>query len=209
MAKGKHKTNRSRSERIELACELFGKAWSDSDVARELKVARNTARSYREIYEQRLKKATEDNPRFLQNIVGNTMRMIEENLLIVKTAWQEYHRATKPIKVECPRCERGFKIPSPDYDTRNKLLKTILSAHETRAKLYGAMGVKQEFVAMVANVERAQKKLIEFMVNELCDGCRDKLLAYMSTPEMAQYLSPAGEIEAPAWEEDEEEPVPA
>jgi len=203
MAKGKHATPMTRSERIERASELFGRGWTDADVMRELKVARNTVRSYRVIYEERLQKTLVENPRFLQDVAGNTMRMLQEYEEVRRTAWMEHHKAGKSIKVECPRCERSFKIPSPDYDTRNKLLKTVLAAQEGRAKLFGTLGVKQEFLAMVANVERVQQALIKFMTEELCDHDREKLLAYLSTPEIAQYMNASAPfVSADSWEED-------
>lgn len=205
----KTKSHLNRSERIERAVELYNRGWTITDVARDLKVAMNTARAYKEIYESQLNQQVEDNPRYLQDIVGNTTRMIQENETVRRDAQKLLKSAEKPVKVTCERCEHTFKIPAQDYDVRNRILKTILSAQESRAKLFGAMGVKAEFVAMVASVGKVQEKLIQFMQDELCDEDRNKLLAMLASLDDGRYTnnaeswtpSPVPALEAESWED--------
>lgn len=181
----------TRSQRIERACELYSRGYNPTDVARELRIARNTARSYRDIYSQRLKEQKEANPHFLQDLVGNTLAMLEELEQVRRESWRDHDMAK--VGVECPRCEEHFEIAS--LSTRNNIMATILKAQSERAKLFGTMGVKQEFFAMVAGVKAVQDALLVFMARELCPNDRAKLDEYLGTPEIQAYMG-GGQLDA-------------
>lgn len=202
-AKGKLKHKLTRSQRIERACELFSRGYSDSDVARDLPVARNTARAYRAIYEERLKDRTAENPRFLHDIIGNTNRQLEELEQVRNALWKDFEQARSGIEIECENCEEVMIVPIASMTTRNSIMANIIKAQDQRAKLYGVIGVKAEFYSMVAGVKAVQDALLAFMSAELCAEDREKLARYLDTPEIAQYLntSPAA-ISAESWEEE-------
>lgn len=205
MSKGKTKSKLSRSERIEKAFEMFERGFNDSDVARTLKVARNTAAAYRTIYQRKSAERADENPRLLQNILGNTMQMLSEIDHIRKAAWKEFEKADKKQRIECPECHEDVVIIFPDADLKNKLLNTALKAQGDRAKLLGTLGVKAEFLGMVAAVKFVQEKLLKFMAENLCAEDRAKLIALLSSPEMAQYMGAAGTMDVEGWEETDHE----
>lgn len=203
--KTKRKHKMTRSQRIERACLLFSRGYTDSDVARDLPVSRNTAHAYRVIYEARLKEHVNENPRFLHDIIGNTRRQIEELEEVRRAMWRDYEDAKTGIEIECENCEEVMVIPIASMTTRNSIMANIIKAQDQRAKLYGVLGVKAEFFAMVAGVKALQDALLAFMSAELCPEDRVKLERYLDTPEISQYLNtPTAAITASSWEDVDE-----
>lgn len=193
---------KTRSQRIERATELFSRGYSNMDVARDIGISRNTATAYRKIYEERLKTKTAENPRFLHDIIGNTVRQIEELDEARKALWKDYELARVGLEIECESCEEVMLVPVASMTTRNSLMANIIKVQDQRSKLYGVIGVKAEFFAMVAGVKAVQDALLAFMSAELCPADRAKLDRYMDSPEIAQYLTGAPEaIEAQSWEQ--------
>jgi tRNA G26 N,N-dimethylase Trm1 len=183
---------------------LFQRGFSDTDVSRKLKVARNTAKAYRTIYERKITEEARANPRLLQDVLGNTIRMLGEYEHIRKAAWKEYAKADRKVEMECPHCEEVVQIIYPDPELRNKLLNTAMKAQSERAKLYGTMGVKADALAAIAAVKHVQDALIKFMTEMLCDADRAKLITYLTSPEMAPYMGAAGTIDVESWEDTDE-----
>lgn len=191
----------TRGERTERAFDLFSRGYSNADVARKLRVHRNTAANYRVLYEEKLKQAKLDNPAFLQDILGNTLRLVGELEQIQREAWRNHEKAKRKTTVECPHCEKIVFHEDSDPVLRDRILNTLLKAQSERAKLMGVIGVKAEFMALVAQVKAVQDKLLTFMATELCEADREKLDRYLSGSEMSAYMGSSGAIEAESWEE--------
>lgn len=168
------------SERRERAFQLYLKGYTVADVARDLEVAPNTASRYKSEYEEELEQQTKSNPALLQDVLKNTFRSLEELDQLRKEAWQRYERATTD-------------------GTRTKYMRIILASQDQRAKLFGLMGVKQQYMVFVNNVHAVQQKLMQFMREELCDRDRRKLEAYM-TEELSEFMGEGQVIDAEAIE---------
>lgn len=203
MSRGKSKSPQTRSERIETASDYFRRGYSDSDVARKLKIARQTAAAYRVIYEQRLKEKTADDPAFLQDVVGNTNRMLSELDQIIRNVWKDVDQADKKIKIRCDNCEEISLVVLPDLDLKAKLYGLALKAQQDRSKLYGVIGVKAEVIAKIQAVEFVQNALLKFMAEKLCQHDREALVEFLTSPALAPYMGgQAGVIEAESWEDE-------
>lgn len=194
------KSGLTRSERIEKACELYARAYSPTDVARKLKVARNTAIAYRVIYESRMQKAVNDDPGFLTDIVGNTMRMLVELDQTRSRLNKDADMVAEKFTVECDNCGHEILVKSPNFELRAKIIGQVLKAQDMRAKLFGTLGVKAEFMQMVAITKRVQDMIIKFMSEELCERDMAKLKTLLNSPAMLQYMRSAALTEVESWE---------
>lgn len=146
--------------RRERAAELFARGWSDIEVARELGVDKTTAIRYRKRYEAELEERVAERPDLLRNVVENTFRAIAELDQVRAAAWADYERSNTAA-------------------AKSSFLKVALACQVERAKLFGLMGVKQEFAHHVQRVRDLQDKLIEFMQTRLCDVDRQSLLEFL------------------------------
>jgi nucleoid-associated protein YejK len=174
------------------------KGWTAVAVAAELNVTEETARRYRQEYLDKIKQQAQANPSMLVEVLQNTLVALEENDQIRYHAWQDYDNCGGQ-EIECD-CGTMIELPPRPGNVRNALLKTILSAQEQRAKLYGLFGVKAEFYQQVQHIKTLQDKLLEFMRRELCPADRAKLLRFMEGHEDMVNLPaiPASSIEREA-----------
>lgn len=214
----KSKSKMSLSQRRERAFQLFAKGYTNADVASELKVNKDTAAGYREKYEASLHAQASANPRYLQDVVTNTFRSFGELDQIRKDAWAHMKDRKQEIEFECPHCgEEGVLTIKTEVSdqTRVQYQNVLLKAQDQRSKLFGLMGVKQEIFVAVMQVKAVQDLVIDFLTNKLCAVDRAELESFLQSPEMAKYMSSAGQLEAGAEimdldsEEMEEVRVPA
>lgn len=166
----------SLSERRERAFELYLRGYTVADVARDLQVSPNTAGRYKREYEAELEEQTQSNPALLQDVLKNTFRSLEELDQVRKEAWQHYERAHSDVN-------------------RTKYMRIIINCQDQRAKLFGLMGVKQQYMVFVNNVHTVQQKIMQFMREELCDRDREKLEAYL-TEELSEFMDSGPVLDA-------------
>ncbi len=157
--KAKRKTQ--LRQRREVASELFSKGYSIAEVSRGMRVSYNTARRYREWYEDQLAEEAMRDPRLLDDVLKNTLRALKELDEIRTAAWADYENA-------------AFA------GSRAHFLRITLSAQEQRAKLFNLFGVKAEYMAHVQRVAQVQQKLLTFLRDELCPEDRAKLEAVLA-----------------------------
>lgn len=190
MPRGSTASELSLHERREKAGKMFSRGASNSQVAKELNVHPDTARRYREEYEADLITSARNNPQMLTDVLLNTMRALDELDQVREEAWRMYEEALT---------DEG----EPRHTVRQTYLKTILSAQEQRAKLYGLFGVKAEFFAHVQNVRIVQQKLIQFMQTNLCAEDRSKLEEFLTSEDVRRFMQQSGDLpELPVGEED-------
>lgn len=168
------------AERRERAFEYFSKGLNVSQVARKLDVTWDTAKSYRERWQEDLSKRARSNPQLLQDVVKNTLQSLEQIDFALAEAWKTYHQCS-------------------DYDTGLKAIGHVRSLLQDRSRLLGLMGVKQEMWNLVASVKDVQDRLLDFMQAELCPSDREKLIRFLSGAEFERYMNtnlPVLEIES-------------
>lgn len=166
----------SLSERREEAASLFRKGFTNADVARRLKVSPDTAASYRKWYEQRHQQEIADNPHFLNEVLSNTLKNLQEIDEVRKEAWRQYHKAeARQIKLQA--------------------LNTVRACQQDRARIYGLLGVDQATSAMYANIKFVQDKILQFLNEAICDDDRGKLARMLATPEFQKYFGASGNVE--------------
>ncbi len=178
--RGKSNSPLSRSERIERFFELADQGYRNAEICREMGISKDTARSYREKWEERVEQRKLEVPNLLRDVLGNTIRQLEELDRIRKAAWSEYERASEPFEIACEECEHTMTVTVASATARNNALNTALKAQDSKAKVLGVIGVKQDFIMHVVRVENAMKRLLSFMANELCERDRLILDEYMS-----------------------------
>lgn len=204
MSKGKHRSALSRFERIELASEIYRRGGTPSDVARKVKVSRQTAYTYREIYEAQLVEKAAKNAHQLSNHPLNAQRMLDELEEARRLAFQEFQKADRKTKIQCPECEEDIIVQIPDPDVKAKFLGLILKAQQDRAKLLGALGVKADTLAAVAAVKFVQDAMLKWMMENLCQVDRDALAGFLMSPDMLPYMGQQSGVpilEGESWEE--------
>jgi len=191
MPKGRTKSKLSLEERRLAAFDLFRQGMSDGDVGRQIGVSRQTAYSYRKIYEKRLYERASANPRFFRDVVANTMRALEELDQVRADAWKQLRRKRTKVPVTCPHCSEDFdftvEYPVSDQ-SRSQYHSTLLKAQEQRSKLLGVIGVKHEVFIAIMQVKIVADKLMAFMGRELCANDREKLEEFLTGPEMIDYM---------------------
>lgn len=191
MAKGKTKSTLNLSKRRERAFELFARGYTNTDVAKDLKVRMDTVASYRKLYEERIHAQAAANPNFLREVVDNTVRALEELDKIRADAWLHLEDRIVKTEHECPECETTFvekeRIAISDQ-TRAQYHNVLLKAQDQRAKLMGLLGVKHEVFVAIMQVKVVQDKLLDFMGRNLCEGDRAKLDAFLTSPELVEYM---------------------
>jgi hypothetical protein len=177
MPSGRTRSPLRLGARREKAFELFRRGFSNVEVAEEIQVSPDTAARYRKLYEDRIVEAAREQPDLLRDVLANTIRTLTELDAIRRNAWQRLEE-------------------NPPDSVRSSLLNTLLKAQDQRSKLFGLLGVKQEYAAHVAKVRQQQEQLIEFMSRELCPVDREKLEEYL-LDEMAAGLATLPEIPHP------------
>jgi DNA-binding CsgD family transcriptional regulator len=187
----KTKSKLSLSKRRERAYLLFSRGYTDTDVAKDLHVNKDTVRKYRARYNESIHTQAAANPRFLQDVVANTMRSLTELDQIRADAWKHMEPRTEKIEFECPHCEEVTVIKQkiePSDDTRSKYMSHLLKAQEMRAKLLGVLGIKTDVFIAVMQVKVVADHLMRFMAEELCAEDRAKLEEFLMMPEIAEYV---------------------
>lgn len=164
------------------------KGWTIVAVAADLSVTEETASRYKHEYQDKIQQQAAANPSMLVEVLQNALVALDENDTIRRHAWEDFDNCDG-MEVECD-CGTVLVLPPRPSTTRNAYLKTILSAQEQRAKIYGLFGVKAEFYQQVAHIKQLQDKLIEFMKRELCPEDRAKLLRLLADE------GPVGDIPA-------------
>ena len=172
--RGRTRSRYRLTDRREIAYEKFMKGATVQDVADDLEVTWDTAKRYKVEYESRVQELARANPSMLIEVIQNSIKALEENDLVRKKAWDEYEAAGGRV-IECEHCASEILLPPTPSTVRNSYLKTILSAQEQRAKIYGLFGVKAEFYGQVQKIKSLQDKLLDFMRTQLCPEDRRKL----------------------------------
>lgn len=147
-------------QRKEVAFSLFVKGYTNAEVAREIGIHPDTVTRYRRSHEERLTAEAAANPHLLRDVLGNTLRSLEELDRVRMEAWKQYEAATSAT-------------------VKKDFLNVITKAQSERAKLFGLMGVKQDTLVYINGVKQAQDKIMDFMAKELCAADRRKLEAYL------------------------------
>lgn len=194
MPRGVTESPYSRRQRRERAFVMFAKGYRNVDVQRSLKVSSDTVRRFRRAYEEHLQQEVSDNPRMLTDVLGNTVRTIEEIDLVRKDAWSRLD-AEKHKRHVCEECGCHLKLPTSEAVA---LEKVILDASRDRMRLFGLLGVKQEYFLHVQRVQMVQAKIIQFLQTELCDDDRRKFDSFMmrELPSGSSEIIDAEEISA-------------
>lgn len=157
--KGKYK-RMGIGQRKEVAFECFKKGYTNAETAREIGIHPDTVTRYRRAYEEQLAAEVQGNPHLLRDVLGNTLRSLEELDRVRAAAWKDYQEATSAT------AKKGF-------------LDLAIKAQSERAKLFGLMGVKQDTLVYINGVKEVQDKLMDFMTKELCPADRAKLEKYL------------------------------
>lgn len=147
-------------QRKEVAFELFKKGYTNAEVAREVKIHPDTAKRYRDAYETALAAEVASNPGLLRDVLGNTLRSLEELDRARAAAWKDYQEATSAS------AKKGF-------------LDLVIKAQGERAKLFGLMGVKQDTLVYINGVKEMQDRLMDFLQRELCPADRKKIEKFL------------------------------
>jgi hypothetical protein len=182
----KSKSRLSLSKRRERAFELFARGYTNKDVKADLGVSGDTVANYRKLFEERVHAQAASNPEFISDVLTNTLRLLTESDQVRADAWK--HLEERTVKIECPKCEHGFKVKVPVTDqVRAQYHNVILKALDMRAKLFGILGVKAEMFAAVQSTQYVQAKMIEWMMKNLQPADRDSLASFMET-ELSEYV---------------------
>lgn len=202
------KSKLSLSERREQAFLLFARGYTNSDVARKVKINKDTAASYRALYEQRVHAQAAANPTFLRDVLSNTIRALEELDQIRADAWKQISEdRTMLYDLECESCGTSLeaRLPWPLGDeARTKYQNILLKAQDQRSKILGVLGVKAEVIAAMTQIKIVQDLMLKFMVEKLCADDKRALEDFLTSPEMTQYTGGAARAfnaeEVPALE---------
>lgn len=198
MTKGKTKSKKTLKERKEEAFRKFAQGATVIEVARDLKVSRQTAASYKRKYEESLEAEAIANPRLLQDVLKNTIRSLRELDIIRRDAWDRLEAKPQRIDVSCPECEADFAIKvnlPPGDQARVQYQNVLLKAADQRSKLFGIMGVKHEVFVAITNVQLVQSKMLEWMGRNLCAQDREALAQFLET-DLREFMPGEGVIGA-------------
>lgn len=147
-------------QRREAAWELFKRGYTNAEVAREMGIHPDTVTRYRRLFEATLAAETAANPGLLRDVLGNTLRSLEELDAIRTMAHKDYQESTSAT------ARKGF-------------LDIMVRAQSERAKLFGLMGVKQDTLVYINGVKEMQDKLMDFLQRELCSADRRKIERFL------------------------------
>lgn len=162
MPRGKTSSPYGRAARKEKAFDYYSRGFSIIEVARELQVDRTTASRYKQLYENSLQSEATNNPTLLRDILRNTVRALTELDQVRAEAWKRYEATENEA-------------------TKATFLNTALKALEQRAKLFQLFGVKAEYMAQVALIQRQQDELVRFLgEHEFCEPDRDAIVDFLA-----------------------------
>ena len=195
----KSKSKLGLSQRRERAFECFAKGYTNTDVARELKVHMDTVAKYRALYEERIHAQAASNPNFLKDVLTNTVRSLEELDRIRADAWKHMENRKKKTTIECPDCGHQWKeieeIEVSDQ-TRATYHNVLLKAQDQRSKLFGVLGVKQEVFVAIMQVKVVQDKVLDWLAENVQGELRENLATFLET-ELGEYMGGAQGALAP------------
>lgn len=198
--KGKTKSTLSLSERRYRAAELFQKGYTDTDVARELEVTRNTAASYRRRWREEVKQEAAADPSRFRDVLTNTALQLDEIDQVRKVAWEKLHRQPGKLLIECESCEAEMEYQysfAPSDTAVVGLLNLLTKTAEQRAKLLGLMGVEQRVFVEIQNVNFVQQKMM-WWLGEKLDASQRRDLADFIERELADFIGSDGEDGPPS-----------
>jgi len=186
MPKGKTASTMTRKVRLDHAFTYFKQGMTNAQVARNLKVHPDTITTYRHKYEEHLLLVKENNPGVLMDVLGNTLRSLEELDLVRADAWARLQEAE-------PHCCQECGLECGCYVTLNAqsaatLHNVVLKAMDQRTKLFGLLGVKQDVFLHIQQVSELQNKLLEFLQTQLCEIDRVRLQLFLGQmmPELSE-----------------------
>lgn len=160
MSKGKTESKMRIGERKQKAFEGIKQGLTNVEIAKRIKVSPGTVSRYRKDYIAQISDQARNNPDLLRDVLGNTIKALEELDLVKAEAWKLYNRTnSETTKISC--------------------LARITACQDQRAKLFGLFGVKAEFFLHVDAIRQQQSKLLEFMGEHLCPTDRIALEAYI------------------------------
>lgn len=174
----KSKSKLGLSQRRERAFQLFARGYTDVDVRKDLGVAKDTVAGYRRQYEANISAQATANSELLSQVIGNTMRSLQELDMIRADAWQHMESRTVRTRITCPHCEEEFihkLVYEVSDQTRAQYHNVLLKAQGERTKLFGLIGVKQEMMARYESINALSQLILAFMVEELCNADRLKV----------------------------------
>lgn len=200
MGRGRTKSKLTLGERRRKAGDLFAKGFSDDEVARELRVTRQTVNSYRRRYEEELHDEARKNPTLLREVLANTMRSLSELDRVRAEAWKHLKNRKTTEVLECQECGHLNEVAiayEVSDQARTQYLNVLLKAQDQRAKLFGVIGVKADMLVAVAQVKVIQDKVIDFIQRELGPESRAKLEAFLvkEMPQLALETDPTDAFE--------------
>lgn len=161
--------NRPRGirERREKAYRLFGRGFTNAEVARSVGVTPETSKRYRVEYENELREEATANPNLLRDVIKNTMSSLSALDDVRAEAWDM------------------AQVDSTPPNVKASYLSIILKAEKERAAILGLLGAKTETAALFARIKEQQDKLIEYMRDHLCEEDRRQLEGFI----MEQFAS--------------------
>ena len=177
---------------------MFAKGYTNADVARSLKINKDTAASYRTLYESRVHAQAAANPGFLRDVLSNTMRALNELDQIRADAWKQISEKRYHVfQVECDPCgevtETKVNVPLGD-DNRVKYQNVLLKAQDQRAKILGVLGVKAEVIAAMMQIKVVQDQILRWLTENLEGELRERLTEFLTT-ELADYMGNQNALE--------------
>jgi hypothetical protein len=203
MPRGRTRTSKKLADRRLEAFECFSQGYTDVATAAKVGVTRQTVAAYRRIYEEQLQARVAANPGLLQNVLQNTLRVLDEIDQVREDAWKRIKERYVRTRLECPECGHSWKelvqVPVSDQ-TRTQLHNVLLKAADQRAKLFGLLGVKAEMLAHIEAVNTVQRIMLAWMGENLCSEDREKLARLLET-ELRGYLNVAPVLELEGVEE--------
>jgi len=200
MPKGKTRSSLSLRERREQAFRMYEQGYTPTEVAKELRVSRATAHTYKKKYEESIEEEARLHPGLMRDVLANTIRSLRELDRIRADAWKRLNEKRVHKYVECPDCGSDFDVvvrePASDQ-SRVQYHNVLIRAQEQRAKLFGVLGVKQEVFVMITQVKLVQDRILNFLQNNLCPHDRENLERFLlSDPEIVAYMASPGYIDA-------------
>lgn len=190
MPRGKTKSTKTLGERREAAYRLFRRGYTDVEVARKVKVTRQTAANYRKLYEAELGELVLSNPDLLRDALKNTFRNLGEIDEVRENAWKQLDRKEAVIEFHCDECGNDGEVvvlEPPGDDARTKYLGVILKSTEMRAKVLGTLGIKTEVLAAIADLRQTQDAVLRWLSENLDGDQRMALAEFLEGPQLAGY----------------------
>lgn len=153
-------------KKIEEVGKLHVKGYSNSDIAEYLSIRPATVKVYVNEYLAILRKTSEENPFFLEEVQYNTLKALEGMNEVSKEAWETVEIATENGMVSARI--QALKLAGDMEDKKAKLLK-----------LMGGNGPDGEYLARMQKAESVNILLSQVIKEVIadCEHCRMKARA--------------------------------